>query len=513
MKTAPLQLLLVEDEPDFAQLLKELLQVGAAPHYAITHASTLASALAELTRRTPDLILLDLSLPDQRGKNTYYTIHAAAPQVPVIVLSGSCDEDLALQTVRAGAQDYLMKSEFDVRVLHRAIRHACERKAIELRLRESEEFFRLISENVTDLISVVDAQGRRLYTSPSYQAVLGPGEELTGTNSFAEIHPEDRPHIQTVFQEVLRTGAGRRAEYRFLRPDGTVRHVESQSNVIHSPDGQPHKVVVVSRDVTERIQTECDLRHAIEELQHSHEQLKTAQRQLVQSEKLEAISTFAAGVAHEVKNPLQTVVLGIDYLRDYVVTNDAAASDLLQQMSEAVQRADAIVRGLVEFAAFRKGPVTDQNLSEIFRHALRTVEGELASQAIQLHADLAEPLPALRLDQRAMKHVIINLLATELQTCATGGALAVKTYTRPAPVTTPPSPAPATVVVVAEVESRRAPGSPPRPDPGSKPGNASRPDKSEFGLLVSRKIIELYGGRLDCARHATGSKYTIAFNS
>ena len=501
-------ILIVEDESVFAEVLREIVAQEGGGRFTVSVAGTLAEAQAKLSTVLFDVMLLDLTLPDAQGVETYRAVQRAKPDLAVIVLSGLSDEDVALETVRAGAQDYLMKHQFGGRLLCRAIRYAVERKSIERKLREREEFFRLISENVTDLIAVVGADGKRIYNSPSYSIVLGRDEKLAGTNAFEDIHPDDRDSVRSVFSEVIASGQGRRAGYRFIRKDGSVRHVESQSNVIRSDSGATEKVVVVSRDVTERIHAEAELRRALSELRHSHDQLKTTQKKLVQSEKLEAISTFAAGVAHEVKNPLQTVVLGIDYLRDYVVTNDENAADLLKQMGDAVQRADAIVRGLVEFSSHRKGAVTEQNLSELFRQSLNAVETELSVQAIQVRAELADDLPTLRLDKRSMKHVLINLLATEIRASSYGAEMIVKTFLREPTAKerarfaygeTDPDPK---KMIVAEVESRGG---------NSAGGKDSGGAGGEFGLLVSRKIIELYGGKLERHQQRDGNKLTLSF--
>lgn len=508
MNERPAKILIVEDEGIFAEVLREIVEQEGGGKFTVSVSGTFAEAQAKLSSEFFDVMLLDLTLPDAQGVETYRAVQRVAPDLAVIVLSGSTDENVALETMRAGAQDYLMKHEFDGRLLCRAIRYAGERKSIELKLREREEFFRLISENVTDLIAVVDLDGKRIYNSPSYSTVLGRDEKLAGTNAFEDIHPEDLDSVKSVFNEVIASGQGRRAGYRFIRKDGSVRHVESQSNVIRNESGAAEKVVVVSRDVTERIHSESELRRALSELRQSHDQLKTTQKKLVQSEKMEAISTFAAGVAHEVKNPLQTVVLGIDYLRDYVVTNDQNTAELLDQMVDAVGRADAIVRGLVEFSSHRKGAVADQSLTDILQQSLNAIEAELLVQSIQFSADLAENLPTLRLDKRSIKHVFINLLAMEIRASSYGSQMVVKTFSRDPTEKERARFAPGEAdseskrIIVAQVESRCTPA----PD-----GKTLARAGDEFGLLVSRKIIELYGGRLERQQRHDGNKLTVSF--
>lgn len=117
-------------------------------------------------------------------------------------------------------------------------------------LLENEHILRLITENVDDLIVLLDTQGRRLYTSPSYQRILG--DSGKPEDSFQHVHPEDRDKIKNIFQQVLSSGRGQRTEYRYLLRDGSVRHIESQSSVILDQNGNIQNILVVSRDISER---------------------------------------------------------------------------------------------------------------------------------------------------------------------------------------------------------------------------------------------------------------------
>ena len=139
-----------------------------------------------------------------------------------------------------------------------------EHKMAAEQLRQSEEQFRVITESISDLIAVLDLEGKRLYNSPSYKDILGDPTALLGSDSFNEIHPDDRERIRKIFQETVRTGRGQRAEYRFLLRDGSIRYIESQGSVIPDAEGKTAKVVVVSRDVTERKRAEEALRESEE---------------------------------------------------------------------------------------------------------------------------------------------------------------------------------------------------------------------------------------------------------
>ncbi len=136
-----------------------------------------------------------------------------------------------------------------------------ERKQAEQALRASEARFRLIAENVSDLIAVVDTDGKRIYNSPSYRALFGDDVLLPGTDSFAQIHLDDREQVIQHFHDTLQTGQGRPAQFRFLLPDGNVRFIESQGNAVRSESGEVDRIIIVSRDVTERLSADERLRH------------------------------------------------------------------------------------------------------------------------------------------------------------------------------------------------------------------------------------------------------------
>jgi diguanylate cyclase (GGDEF)-like protein/PAS domain S-box-containing protein len=131
-----------------------------------------------------------------------------------------------------------------------------DRKRAEEDLREQKEFFHLIAESIDDFIVVLDLEGRRLYSSPSYMKFFGGEKDLYGTDSFALIHPQDRERVKQVFRETVQTGIGQRLNYRALIADGSIREMESRGSVIRDGEGRVARVVVVSHDVTERKQME-----------------------------------------------------------------------------------------------------------------------------------------------------------------------------------------------------------------------------------------------------------------
>src|SRR5262249_17972286 len=134
---------------------------------------------------------------------------------------------------------------------------------IRRRLFEHEQLFRLISENAVDMIALVDGQGRRIYSSPSYERILGyTSDELHDTPSVAQVHPDDRVAVQDADKEAFQGGQGRRIEYRMRHKNGAWLTLESTASPIRNSAGQVEQLVIVNRDITGRKRLEEQFQQA-----------------------------------------------------------------------------------------------------------------------------------------------------------------------------------------------------------------------------------------------------------
>ena len=173
-----LSVLLVEDNAVDAKLITALLR---SPRVACSHVSRLDAALVRLGNEHPDVVLLDLNLEDSAGYETFHRVRQATAKAAILVLSGSNDEELAIKTVREGAQDYIVKGSFDGRLLLRSIRYAIERKKSEEALRQSEVTVRAIFENSLDGILIFEDSGKCLEANAAVAALVGvPRDQLIG---------------------------------------------------------------------------------------------------------------------------------------------------------------------------------------------------------------------------------------------------------------------------------------------------------------------------------------------
>jgi PAS domain S-box-containing protein len=269
MSDSPINVLLVEDNPGDARLIREVLAGADSPQVSLAQVSRLSEALKHLREQGCDVVLLDLSLPDGHGLETVTRMHAAAPGVPIVVLTGLDDEALALTAVRQGAQDYLVKGKLDGNLLVRAMRYAIERKKAEEALKESERRYRLLAENATDVIWTADLNMRLTYVSPSVKGMRGyTPEEVTGQSVEEVLTPGSCELTRKVLAEELALeteGAGDRfrtltLELEHLRKDGSTFWAEAKMTFLRDAEGCPIGILGVSRDITERKKAEEVLR-------------------------------------------------------------------------------------------------------------------------------------------------------------------------------------------------------------------------------------------------------------
>lgn len=209
MEDKRIRVLLIEDNPDDVWLLRETLAEPAGVQIQMENADRLSSGLARLAQGGVDVVLLALNLPDSRGLGTLAALHAQAPDVPVVVLSGLADEETAIRSVQQGAQDYLVKGRADSQALVRVLRHAIERhhllSQLEHRTRElqaSEVRFRKMIEENPDGIIVVDGDGVVRFVNSAAAGLFDrPAEELLGAPFGFPVVGEEPMEVEIVRQD------------------------------------------------------------------------------------------------------------------------------------------------------------------------------------------------------------------------------------------------------------------------------------------------------------------------
>ncbi len=259
-----MHLLHLEDSAADAELLGRLIR-REWPACEIRVVATAAEYRAALERGGFDLILSDYSLPGFDGLTALSLARARFPETPFLFLSGTIGEERAVEALKCGATDYVLKDQPTrlvpaIRQAFALLVEADRRRRTEAALRENEERFRQITENVVELIALLDLKMARIYANPAYRDLLGEGAVLPGVDAFGEVHPDDVERARGAFAAAIRTGVPQRCEYRLLLPDGGVREIEAHASVLRDSAARVVHVLLVSRDVTARREDEARLR-------------------------------------------------------------------------------------------------------------------------------------------------------------------------------------------------------------------------------------------------------------
>lgn len=322
-----LKVLLVEDNPDEAEIIEELLFESTGGSrlslpLSWTWVQQVSQALETLSQESFDIILLDLTLPDSQEFDSIVRMREHGINMPIIVLTTSNDEELALQSLQAGAQDYLVKRAIDSQLLIRSIRYAVERQRSQevwrqseekYRLRESEQRFRAIFEHAAIGIAQILPGGRFLKVNSGFCHIVGYSEPELLERTYLEItHPDDHA---TNLQYSLQLLAGQIQSYstekRFICKHGESVWTNTTMSLVREPSGQPKYAIAVVEDISDRKLVEQALQDSAQQVRElfQRQQLVGALSQRIrQSLNLTDILSTAVAEVRQLLNTDRTIV-------------------------------------------------------------------------------------------------------------------------------------------------------------------------------------------------------------
>ncbi len=462
MTEARIRTLLIEDNPGDSRLIQEVLSEAKGVAFDVTCANRLAEGLQHLAGQGADVVLLDLSLPDSRGLETFVKTHAQAPEVPIILLTGLEDELLAVEAVQKGAQDYLGKAyvQLDSILLVRAIRYAIERK------RAEKELVRLASfpEQNPNPIIEINLSGAVTYLNPAARAEF---PDLS-------VRPHDHPVIR---QLKAATTTLRQHDKPSIALEAFAGNKVYELHVSYVPES--NVIRSYSIDITERKQVE---------------RLK---------------DEFLSTVSHELRTPLATIKEFIGIIADQIagpVTADQR--EYLTIIKTNVERLARIINDLLDMAKIEAGHIA---LSKAFVQTRALIEQVALSmqpladtKRLALRCNIPERLPGLYADADKVIQVLVNLLGNAVKFTDGGGQVTVDVAERQnelefSVTDTGPGIAAGDIPKLFEKFHQL------RPNPG---GGGSK--GTGLGLAISKRLVELHGGRI-WVTSVVGQGSTFAF--
>ncbi len=657
----PVKVLVVDDDRADFHLLKETLESISRRHFDLTWSPSYEIAIGQL-RDSYDVALVDFKLGKRTAMDVLREAKAVDCRFPLIILSGLEDPAIDVQTVAAGAADFIPKNEMTPALLDRSIGHAIERVRVQEALRESELKFRSITEaagegiiaadadgnvaswntganlmfgygpeeilgkQVTELLAsrsrgqfvaemarfptggpgsfivgagqlygvsaggsefpveislstwlvgdlryfgliirdvtqrvlaenrlaeernllrsiidnlpehvyVKDLQGRYIVSNAAHCAFMGAEDpkEIIGKTAFNLFPPDLAARYQVDDLAVIRSSRPsiEREEPTVDRPHGEHVWLSTSKIPLVGTDSRVAGLVCLSRDITTKKQAEAAreqsaqaLRKAVEDLERSNAELRETQMMLIQAEKLESLGRLSAGIAHEVKNPLNQLLLGTEFLEKAIPREETVWAEVLGDMRGAILRMDRILRGMLEYAVPNEMDLRAEDLNETLETALVLLRLELIKNRVTVEKHLAPMLPPVELDRVKIEQVMINLFGNAMHAMPEGGKVIVKTYVETSIAGERDEGAKKNErvragdsVVVLEI-SDSGQGIPEEKiakifDPffTTKPAGKG----TGLGLTVSKKIIELHGGNLQLMnRPESGVTARITFKA
>jgi PAS domain S-box-containing protein len=354
----------------------------------------------------------------------------------------------------------------------------------------------------TSGLLVTDLQGTILWVNPAFTHMTGyvPAELIGRKPSLLKSGKQDEAFYRNLWA-TIKAGKIWRGEIINRRKDGSDYVDDMTITPVRNRAGHITHFVASKQDITAHKQSEQQLRQINQDLARGQiellavdEQLRATQAQLVEAEKSASIARLAAGVAHEVRNPLAVLLMGIGCLEDNLRLDDRLSEIVLHDMRDAVERADAIVRELLDFSTPRPLALAVEDLNTVIDHALRLVRHEWTKRGIEVIREFGPTLPPVRIDRIRIGQVFLNLFTNAIHAMPRGGSLTVRTWAK------------APGLVGAEVLDTGS-GIPTEHlirifDPffTTKPAGVG----TGLGLAVAKNILAQHGGQLALANRPTG---------
>ena len=254
-------------------------------------------------------------------------------------------------------------------------------------------------------------------------------EKALGKNDYHLFSQESADYFRSVDKAVLKRGSLMKVPEEIIETkNGREVHLRTVKIPVKDEETGRLLVVGISEDITEQVKSREQLERLNRHLVETNQELQQTQMQLIQAEKLDSLGRLAAGVAHEVRNPLGAVQMGISYLMQRQSSlQDTGIGFACTEMEKAIRRADGIIQGMLDYA--REDIMNLQRYcpNRLVEESVKFVQYDLNRRNVEIRFELDPEIPSVQIDTQRMNQVIINLISNSIQAMKTGGLVTVST--------------------------------------------------------------------------------------
>ena len=422
LETRALHVLLVEDNPDDAFLLERHLRRNGFS-LKIDRVETAAEMMRALEvgerSELPDIVLADYNLPNFSGPAALQLVKMAGLDIPFIMMSGAISEETAVESMRAGAQDYVTKQNLVrlVPALERELREARARRnkiAAELALKESEARFHRLVEAMPLGLLISDSTGRIVYANSSVERLLGyaKGSMLAGEVTLGALCPALGPEVDLAAENQTDQMGG---SFDRLRLTG-----EPFETVCHAADGSTIETLIgVAVLNPESANEERQMAAFIADLTLQ----KQSEEVLRRTEKLAVAGRLAASIAHEINNPLEAITNCL-----YLIANTALPDDARDFLELAQKELDRVAQITVQTLRFyrRSTQTAHADIHELLETVLALLESRVRRMQVEVIREL-HAIPLILVHDGEIRQVLVNLIGNAIDALHDGGQIRVRT--------------------------------------------------------------------------------------
>jgi two-component system, cell cycle sensor histidine kinase and response regulator CckA len=398
MDNRPVRALLVDDDEDDYILTCELLAQSKESRFELEWVPQYDAALQVMRQNQHDIYLLDYRLGEHNGLELLEQAIAGGCRGPLILLTGRGDREIDLEAMKAGAADYLDKSQLRAPLLERSIRYALERKRAEQKIREQAALLDI----ATDAILVQNLDGEILFWNQGAQRMYGwTAEEAIDQNASRLLYPADSWSNLQKIQTTVAVKGNWSGELHQIRKGASAIIVESRWTLVHNDEPKPRSILIVNTDITEK---------------------KQLQAQFLRAQRMESIGTLAGGITHDLNNVLTPILMAVQLLA--LKLKHEQGKQWLSIMETNAKRGAELVKQVISFA---RGIEGERTLVQV-RHLIgeiKQIARETFPKTIEVYTDVPQNLWTVSGDATQLHQVLMNLCVNARDAMPDGGVLSI----------------------------------------------------------------------------------------